>query len=257
MMKRTILLSLLAFGVALVAGPAAFATTTYGNIVGTNVTFVGIQETSQAGDPEPLFGTPSLAGSGNELTFSPSTFIAQANGAGGFDNTHSLLEMDIVANTALDTITEINITEFGDAALVGAGTAGTNVFMQMSGFLTVNATTAGPISPVTIGWIGTFTPADLLTLPSDPGVTIWSASISIDVSAELAALGIFDEATDVTLDYNNSLFAFSEAGTAATVQKKVVDGPAVIIEVIPEPTTGALVGLGLIALGVRGRKPRA
>lgn len=252
-LRCRVLLSLLA-AFALLASASAGATTVYGDFNGTSVDFLGVQETSQAGDPEPLFGAPTVLG--NQLLFSPSTFIAQANGAAGFDNTHSLLEMDIMA-TGPSGITEVNLTEFGDAVLAGVGTAGTSTFAQMSGFLTVTETTAGSITPVVISWSGVFSPSDSLNLVSDPGTTLWSATISIDVTAELAAAGVFDAATKATLDYNNSLFAFSEAGTAATIQKKVVDGPSVIVEVVPEPVTGALVAGGLIALGIHARRRRS
>ena len=52
----------------------------------------------------------------------------------------------------------------------------------------------------------------------------------------------------------NDLYAFSEAGTSAQIQKKVVNGPAVMIEVVPEPGTALLVGGGLLIMSLRGRR---
>ena len=116
------LLSLIA-AIGLGFAQAAAATTTYPDHVGGNVSFTGIQETSTFGDPEPLFGAPT--GAGNSLHFFPASFSASSAG-GGFDQTGSQLQLNISANTALDTILFVNITEFGDALLTGVGTAATD-----------------------------------------------------------------------------------------------------------------------------------
>jgi hypothetical protein len=234
------------------AAPAS-ATYVHGNFGGTNVNFVGVQETTQtAGDPEPLWGAPTVVG--NVMTFSPTSFLASTAG-GGFDSDHSTLQMDINAKTPLDTILSINLTEVGDAALVGG--ASTGVFLSMAGTIRINSTTAGAITPITVPWVGTFNTGDFFDAISKPGTTGWIGTATIDVTAILASKGIFDAATSVTLAYNNNLQAFSQAGlSSATVQKKAVDGPAVFIEVIPEPTTAALLAIGLIALGIRSPRRR-
>jgi len=248
-LRNPILLSLLALALAAPAG----ATFVHGNFAGTNVNFVGVQETTQtAGDPEPIWGSPTVVG--NVMTFSPTSFLATTAG-GGFDSDHSTLQMDIDASGLLDTIEIINITEVGDAVLLGG--ASTGVLLSMAGTIRVNATTAGAITPVTVPWVGIFNTGDFFDAVTNPGTTGWIGSVSIDVAAILANAGIFDPATSVTLAYNNNLQAFSEPGlSSATVQKKAVDGPAVIIEVIPEPATGALLVGGLIALGIRSRLRR-
>lgn len=265
MSARSRLLSLIAV-VALGFGQSAFATTVHPTYTGPQIDFTLIQETTQTPafgppDGEPLFGAPT--GVGNSLQFFPTAFSA-VGGAGSFDDTHSLLQVEMESlNPTFDTIDIINITEFGDALISGpGGTAATAIFLRMSGTITITETTAGAINE-TFNWSGTFnvgTPAGagaaFFDYTTNLGNTNWSGTASIDVGALLATKGIFDGATKAVLTYNDQIQAFSEATTSATVNKKAATGPGVIIEVIPEPTTGLLLAGGLIALGIRARTPR-
>jgi hypothetical protein len=240
---------------ALALAAPAGATFVHGNFAGTNVDFINVQETTQtAGDPEPLWGSPTVIG--NVMTFSPASFLASTAGPAGFDSDHSTLQMNIDAASALDTILAINITETGDASLTGGSS--TAVFLTMAGTIRINSTTAGAIVPISVPWVGTFDTGDYFDAVTNPGTTGWTGTVSIDVSAILASKGIFDPATSVTLSYNNNLQVFSGGAgpQSATLQKKDVVGPAVTIEVIPEPTTVALLAVGMIALGIRSRRPR-
>ncbi len=249
LLSRLLLLALLVLGLG---GREASALTVYGDFSGTNVDFLGVQESSTFGDPEPLFGAPTVVG--NQLLFFPSTFSASAGG-GGFDQTGSQLQLTISGSGPTDTIDVVRIDEFGDAVLAGLGTPATGVFASMAGFVTVTATTSGAIAPVAIPWTGTFTPTNAapdlsLSLPGDAGTTLWSGSVTVDVAS------VVPNATEAFLSFDNNLFAFSEAGTSALVQKKVVSGPSVVITV-PEPSLGALLGTALLAaLGVAGRRRR-
>ena len=231
--------------------PAAVATTVHGDFFGTNIDFLGIQETSSYGDPEPAccFGAPIATG--NQLLFFPPNFTAEASGAGGSDQTGAQLQGTIMATGALNTIDTIILDEFGDALLTGTGSAATGTFASLSGFVTVLEVLGVPVTPVVIGFIGTFTPSELLALPTDAGTTLWSANASIDVAS------VVPNATKVFLSLDNDLSAFSEAGTSAKLQKKVVSGPAIVITVIPEPTTAILFSLGLIGLALQGRRQRS
>lgn len=233
--------------VGIAVAPAAWATTAYTDVIGTNVSFTGIQESSSYGDPEPLFDQP--IGSGNQLLFFPPNFVAQSTG-GGVDATGSQLQLTMSGNSVVDTITQINITEYGDWNLSGfGGTAATGVQISMTGFLTVMEDTSGPITPVVIPISGTFAPKSLWDFPTDgPNSGLWSGGFSVDVTAYVA------NATVIELSLDNDMFAGSEGGTSAKIQKKVVDGPAVVIEVIPEPGTALLVGTGLAIMGLRARR---
>lgn len=238
----------------LVAAPAAAVTIDYGTFAGSTVTFSGpnnglclggVCETPNSGATG-LFGAPSV--SGDQLLFFPSAFSASAAGAGGFGSAGSQLQVTITSDSPLvDFIDEITLTEFGDSLLLGAGTAATGTFAGMSGFVTVTEVLGVSIAPVIIGWTGTLTPSDTLSLPGDAGVTLWSGSAVIDIASVVA------NATQVTLSFDNNLYAYSEGGTSAFIQKKVLSGPAVLISV-PEPGTMALLCGGLLGLALHARR---
>jgi hypothetical protein len=249
----------------LVIGQSALATINHGNFVGTDVTFGNVSETSTFGDPEPLFEAPTVGG--NSLFFSPSNFTAETNGVGGFDSTGALLQTMITA-TSLSTIDVLNFQEFGDATLIGAASAGTGVFASLAGFVTVHEVNGLPITPLVIGFNagglvnGSFTPGTLGTTGLDRntngGTTLWNGQLSIDIAAALVLAGHAPAATRVELALDNDLYAYSEfASNSAKIQKKAVSGPTIIITVIPEPGTAALLGLGLVAMTLRARGRRS
>ncbi len=223
--------------IQLVAQPA-FATFACGSFVGDEIDFLNVQETASFGGSEPLFCSGPTAVAGNTLTFFPTTFSATSSG-GGLDQTGSQLQALIMA-TGTMTLDKIRIQEFGDTDLSGVGTAATGSSVSMSGFVTVTNTTAGPITPVVIGFVGTFTPTDFLSLPLNLGLTLWQGNTLIDVAA------VGPGATKATISFDNDLLAASEIGTTSLIRKKV--GDPVTITVIPEPGTAALVGAGLLGI---------
>lgn len=224
----------------------AQATVIYGDYVGTDVTFNDVKETSTYGpSTEELFEAPTVVG--NQLLFFPSNF--SANSVDGVsDFTGSQLQTLITSNGALDIIEELSFTEFGDTDLAGLGTAATGTYIGLSGFVTVLANLDGPIAPVVIPFTGTFSPTDTYTLTDNPGTTVFSGGFLVDIASYVP------DATSVMLSMDNDLFAFSELGTASSIQKKVANGPAVAVAVVPEPTTALLVGAGFAALALRRRR---
>lgn len=238
---RTLLLLGCTLLLAVVAGPA-FATTVHGDYPGSTIDFLGVQETTNSdGDPEPLFEEPTVVG--NSLYFFPSNFVAQSNGGDGPDTTAALLEMTL-QSTMSTYIETIEISEFGDTDLAGgAGTASTGAFVGMSGVVTIlSATTPGPWTP--INFVATFD-QDTFALPGDAGTSSFAGLASIDVASAVPGV------TQAFLQIDNFLFASSEGGTSSYIQKKV-DGALVIT--VPEPTSLALVGLGLLGAALAGRR---
>jgi hypothetical protein len=251
-MLRNGLTGVFAVAVALVVGQLvvptpAFATFACGSFSGTDVDFNTVQETSTT-DPEPLFCSGVVLATGNTLTLFPTNFSASATGAFGFDETSSQLQSVIMSTSAL-TIDQVLITEFGDTDLSGISPGGgTGTIASMSGQITVLETTGAVpcVGPACIvGFNATFSPSDILALPGDPGTTNWSASVLVDIAGSVPG------ATKVELSLDNILQAFSEIGTTAIIQKKV--GGPISITVIPEPTTLALLGGGVLAMGCLAR----
>lgn len=249
--------AVLAAAVIGLAGSAS-ALTTYTDVNTGYWTFSGIQESSTYGDPEPLFAQPIAFG--DDLGFLPPNFVALASGAGGFDATGSHLQLFIEGNNPGQFIETLNFTEFGDIVLTsfppGGGTSATGTFASLAGFVTVLEVNNAPVAPIVISFgpsgsgadvLVTFTPGATTGLPGDAGTTIWSAGFSMDIASVVA------NATRVQLSLDNDLFAGSEAGTSAKIQKKVVDGPSIVISV-PEPSALALLALGCLALGLHTRR---
>ncbi len=224
---------LLAFALVLavtLSSHAALASINYGDFLGTNVDFRDVTETTQtAGDPEPLWEAPSLAGTGDQLVFFPSAFTSSC-ALGGGDVTSSLLETTIEAKPGVN-IETIAMVEAGDAILVQSppfGTPLTNGSVSLTGTVTVVETTSGPIAPVVIPFVGSFTPSDTFALPANFGASNWTGSFSVDVASMVPL------ATKVELDVDNTLETNCAAGqSSATVQKKSVSGPSVAILINP------------------------
>jgi hypothetical protein len=199
-------------------------------VLGTSVDFLQVSETTQSGgDPEPLWGPPALAGSGDQLVFFPPNFVSTCT-SGASDTTSSELTTTLSAHPG-GHIDNIMLAESGDVTLTKLppfGDATTNASAALSGTVTVTETTSGPITPVVIPFTGSFAPSASFALPTSFGTKTWTGSVTINVSGSVA------NATVAVLSLDNDLAANCGAGnTSAKIQKKVVSGPAVAILVNP------------------------
>lgn len=240
---QTLWLSLLVVVVGL-AGQAAHAYTHSpgSDYYGPSFSFTNINEFSSYGDPDPLFGAPS--GSNNQLTFSPTVFSASGN-----DQTGSQLQIDITATGLGATIDSILLEDFGTVELSGTGGAGTSAFAIMAGKVTVLEVLGVSVTPYDIDFTGTavFDPIDLgtvsISLPTYEGITNWTGTVLVDIAS------LVPNATKVKLSFDNDLFS----GIGAVGDTAVIKKDSVVITVIPEPGTFALICGGLLALSLRGR----
>lgn len=222
--------TLLAVALVWVLAPSlAGATVNHGDFNGTGVDFLAVSETTLTADPEPIWGAPTLAGTGDQLLFFPPNFVSQCS-AGASDATTSELTTTISAQGS-GTIDSLALAESGDVVLTSFppyGTPATNASAALSGTVTVTNTTSGPISPVVIAFTGTISPVGSFALPTHFGTNLWNGIISINIA------GVVPNATQANLVLNNTLNSHCAPGnTSAKIQKKVVSGPSVAIMVNP------------------------
>lgn len=215
--------------VGLAAGPAN-ASIDYGDRNGVTMDFLGINETTTtAGDPDALFGAPTIVG--DRLLFFPTQYSSYSAGVSA-DTTSGTLQMTVQAKDGyfLETI---RISEIGDYTLTGTGDAQAHI----SGLLTVTAL-SGFISGVTLEDFQ----SELFTIT--PGSGPFSLNWEIDLSGQFVDLAMFS--------FNNNLQTSSTDGTTAFIQKKVVNGPAVGVTInqtpVPLPPALLLLGSGLIGI---------
>ncbi len=213
----------------LVAAPA-LATVNHGDFLGTGVDFLQVSETTlTAGDPEPLWETPSVAVTGTQLLFFPSNFLSSCT-LGSSDTTASELVVTL-ASEAGQHIEVVELQLGGDSTLTKFppfGTPATNTAAAISGTVTVTETTSGPIAPVVIPFSGTFTPSGTFSLPGNFGTNGWTGSVAVDVASVVPLATVADVVLTNTLDSN------CEAGnSAASIQSKSLSGPAVSLMVNP------------------------
>lgn len=251
-MKNVYLPKFAVLAVILTVGAAsarAAYSTNYGNFFGSTVAYYGVSEATVT-DNTALFHQPTI--SGNTLDFNPLGFGAFASGAGGYDFTDGQLDLTIKANTG-NVIPTIQFSENGDFSLAGAGTSATFVDVSATFFIDVIAVDGLSITPLSTQAAMTFSPVTTgtMTLPGYPGGgQFWSGAFSFDVNAFLTANNIsFNSgATEIKVTLDNTLYAFSEAGTVALIAKKDFKGLGITVPQVPEPTTFVLMlcGAGLL-----------
>lgn len=239
-----------------------------GPFVGNTVIYDNVREAANsAGDVAPLFGPPNV--SGDSLDFDPVGFGASTIG-GGADITDGNLAFVVMAKPG-NAIQNIKIQEFGDTTLTGLGDDTTFSAVRMHGILKISEvdfvginTISMPISITNFGPSG----GDY-GLATDAGggplfSTGWSGSTLVDlttanpvVAAALAARNIVPTlgVTRISVNFDNTLVAISQAGTSALIAKKDTNG-VIITTNIPEPTTCLLGLFGVALCGLAARRSR-
>lgn len=224
-------------------------------LAGANVVYEDIVESSHAGDPEPLFGTPSVVG--DSLVFYPTGFYAQSGAAGGVDLTDGLLKFRLKAVGGFG-ITSLQFSDFGGYSL--AGIAGATGIVQVSTPALIEITKVNGVAlsaPVLVSPTRTYT--NLLpsgptsgrdSLANYPPFSLvsndWTTTLTFDIAGALAAKGISGMATELNYTMDNILAALTSQGAVASIDKKRV---AVDPTVVPEPAALAM-ALAAGALGL-------
>jgi hypothetical protein len=221
----------------------AFITIDHGDFSGATLDFLGVNETTNSfvhgtgiEDPALLYGKPTLLPGGNQLLFFPKQYSSSSSD-GQADTTSGLLHMLIVAKSGF-FIETLSIREFGDYSLTG-GSGGTLAHPSGSLFIT-------PLDGVNPGF--EIAASDEKVFSDGSGR--FSLSWEIDFTGK--------EVTMAHFSLDNTLQTSSEAGATAFVQKKGVNGPAVIVAIneqpVPLPGAAVLLGTGLLGVSLFRRK---
>lgn len=222
--------SLIVVGVVLSIGASAFAAVVpWTNASGSNARFSWANGQSNdcgipADPPKGMWGDPTVYDVGFFFNDMRPDFEASAGPAypGGHPVVSSEMDVDII--TIGDPFAEMYILEFGtyagEISAVNASSASAEIF-QMSPFVMTTI-------PLTMTFFEDNT---------------WEARLDIDDLASYP--GIYSTLGNFSLSITNSLHASPAEGESASIQKT---GARVVF---PEPTTLALVFVGIVPLTVR------
>jgi hypothetical protein len=231
------------------------ATISYGNFGPVDGVMFNDVEESSGTDPVPLYGPPDVFPIG--MDFDPTSFVASASG-GDEDITDGQLNFTVMGSgsgTNSVAIGEIRFFEAGDYTLTGVGTNLTQVMAGLSARATVTQIDGVNVAPIDL----TQSNASVgFNLAANAGIVRpWSLGLSIDVGAQLRALGrqFVVGATKVEVVVDNQLVALSQTDSLAFIAKKEFR-VNIDRDFIPEPSTFALLGIALCGCGLFSRQGR-
>ncbi len=200
-----------------------FASTCSANILWSNPAgSADLFDFSRGSGDSGLYGSPSLIG-GNTLTFFPSQFRAESINAAASSIADGI-EFELNAHSGY-SLGNISIKLQGDYGLLGTGQLDVSTALQIQNLNT---------SEIINGTVTTST-----ALPITSGVGAWQSTIYAETGGGNWTNG------KITLD--SSLLAGSFPGSVSFIQGKVLSS-AIEMQVIPEPATMALLGIGAIVL---------
>lgn len=218
-MKKVTAILALAGSVAMVGSAQAFIPWANTNGSATNWDWMN------GGNDTNLFGSPVLVG-GDTFVFFPSFFRAQSNN-GGAQQVHDRLSVELIAHLGYN-FTNIQITEFGD---YGIGGAGSSVTADMGMFIT-------DLNNFRVAQTNASYQNNVASLGN------WTLGATVDLTISPPAWN------HLQLVVNNNLIAISGGENGFSFIEKKVGG---IIIRVPAPGSMAMLGLGGLAM-IRRRR---
>ena len=253
MKKMKILTALVA--VYLCAAQAQAIIIDYGDFTGDNVMYLDVTEDTRT-SPNALFGAPSIQG--DTLDFDPTSFSAGVSSSTGTSESlivDGQLNFTLMSNDNATGLENLIITESGDYTLAGLGNAQATASVAAPVRWTILEVDGAPLTtPVSGADSLVFTPnGGSYALPGDIGTgVLWDGELDVDIAAFAAGEGINGLVTKVEFVLDNTLSVAAADGGSASIFKKDFSGVTITV---PEPSSIALVGAGLLALlGIRRKK---
>jgi hypothetical protein len=175
-----------------------------------------------------LFGDPTIVGN-NAFRFTPSGFIAQgANGSDG--DARDIASWNVVAKDGI-TFSGLRLVERGTWDISGPGPG--------------NSVSAAAVFSAIENTFGSTVSDSRSFAQYTTGSGTWTFDMTLDLS--------WAAPTSLQISLDNHLIAISNGDSDSCYIRKQLAGGIVEVEIIPEPTSLALLALGLLGLV---RRPR-